>query len=180
LVVWGISSLYSKDSDLSITTKCIENALKIEPDYKMNPLILSLYLDRLLLRQDSIKSDYFKRLFSIVFADVLSKEISSPCYQVILTRCLIMAKKNQDFLRIVKSTPANKFINKDLVLEKCKFFIREYNSYNEVAEASLRELEKDTKFMKSSENRKVFADFGFSLKEYKARYNELSIEFSKL
>ena len=91
-----------------------------------------------------------------------------------------MAKKHQDFLQIVKSTPLLKFNNRDLVLAKCRFFIREYNSYNEVAEASLKQLENNEKFIKIPENRRIYSNFAFALKEYKARYNELSIEFSKL
>ncbi|MGD0827216.1 MAG: hypothetical protein ABSA09_03930 [Desulfobaccales bacterium] len=173
LSIWGISSLSNPDVNISETTSAMRQAILLEPNNKMNPLIISLYLDRLLLRQDKIKKNYFDHLISAING-IKDKGISTPCYQIILFRSLIMAKRYQDFLRIVKRTPLNNFKDEMAVIDNCKFALEEYRGYNDISQMCLDQINKDNDFMKKESNRKGYNEMTNSCAKYVANYEQLN------
>jgi hypothetical protein len=176
LSIWGISSLSDPNVDVNKTTHAIMDTINIESKNKMLPLIISIYLDRLLLRQDKIRSEDFIEISSSI-SDIKDANMATQCYQIILTRSIIMAKRYQDFLFTVKKTPKKFFRDKNELMDKCKFVIAEYGNYNKVSGLCLTQINKNNSFMKKEENRKVVNDLTVAFSKYQSTHEQLNKEY---
>ncbi|MBA5249208.1 MAG: hypothetical protein FE834_06725 [Gammaproteobacteria bacterium] len=124
--VYAVSILYDKDFNAELSFSFFENAVFNEPDNKLIPLMLSIYLDKFILRF-GFDHQFFSKMYHLITTGVI-KEFEVQNDTTLLSRYFILLKQEQQKITTLTNTLNDKIKENSITLTTIEQSLDTYNN----------------------------------------------------
>jgi hypothetical protein len=129
---WAIiaaSGLASAKPDVKASLNAFQKSLEFEPDNKLAPLVVAVYLDRLGLRQDIVQVVDYAQAMTDINTKIPDQKLRAACLLVLGVKVIVQIKLRQDAILLGK-----------LDAKTRQRLIAEYKELSSLADRALMEI----------------------------------------
>ncbi len=124
--IYAVSLLYDKDFNYALSFPYFEDAVLNEPDNRLIPMMLSIYLDRYILRF-GFDDEFIGDIFNLI-AQKEIKKFDVQNYTILLSRQFILLKQEQQKISILANTLNDKIKESPITLDTVKKSLNTYSN----------------------------------------------------
>jgi hypothetical protein len=156
-VLWAASALAEELASITPTLQALEYAIITEPERRVAPIMLAVYLDRLMQRDDLLRPEHLRKVHSLRL-EIADRSTRTTLALILAYRSLIMANLNRYFVREeaekrVDGSGSRRKEPAQRIIARLERSMKLHDVLMIIVSDSLRDVREDVEYMKVEKNR---------------------------